>query len=101
MPMVRARSRASFTGVPLTAVMTSPDSMPALAAGLPFCGSSTIAPSAFFMPRLSAMPAVTGWICTPSQPRVTWPFFLSCATTSFAVSAGMSKPMPTEPPDGE
>ena len=22
------------------------------------------------------MSAVTGWICTPSQPRVTWPFFL-------------------------
>src|ERR1700683_100729 len=53
--MVRARSRASFIGVPLTAVMTSPDSIPALAAGLPFCGPSTIAPSAFFMPRLSAM----------------------------------------------
>ena len=47
------------------------------------------------------MPAVTGWICTPSQPRVTWPSFLSWATTIFAVSAGMSKPMPTEPPDGE
>ena len=101
MPIVRASSRASLTGVPLTAVMTSPASIPALAAGLPACGWSTIAPSAFFMPRLSAMPAVTGWICTPSQPRVTWPCSLSWATTIFAVSAGMSKPMPTEPPDGE
>ena len=47
------------------------------------------------------MPAVTGWICTPIQPRVTWPCSLSWATTDFAVSAGISNPMPTEPPDGE
>src|SRR6516165_6243844 len=60
MPMVRANSRASFTGAPLTAVMTSPDSIPAFAAGLPLCGSSTIAPAAFFKQRLSAMSAVTG-----------------------------------------
>ena len=32
---------------------------------------------------------------------MTWPLSFSWATTSFAVSAGMSKPMPTEPPDGE
>ena len=56
-PMVRASSRASLTGLPLTAVMTSPDSMPALAAGPLACGSATSAPSAFFRPRLSAMSA--------------------------------------------
>ncbi len=47
------------------------------------------------------MSAVTAWIWTPIQPRVTWPVSLSWATTVFTVSAGMSNPMPTEPPDGE
>ena len=47
------------------------------------------------------MPAVTGWTCTPSQERVTWPLSLSWATIIFTVAAGISKPMPTEPPDGE
>ena len=47
------------------------------------------------------MSAVTGCTCTPIQPRVTWPLSLSWATTILAVSAGMSKPMPTEPPEGE
>ena len=39
-------------------------------------------------PRLSAMSSVTGWICTPSQPRVTAPLSLRLATTSCAVEAG-------------
>ena len=75
--MVRASSRASLTVSPLTAVMTSPDSMPALAAGPLACGSATSAPSAFFRPRLSAISGVTGWICTPIQPRLTEPLSLS------------------------
>ena len=44
---------------------------------------------------------MTGWICTPIQPRVTLPLSLSWATTVFTVSAGMAKAMPTLPPDGE
>ena len=56
----RASSRESFTEAPLTAVMTSPDLMPALAAGVSGWASSTSAPSAFFRPRLSAMDGVTG-----------------------------------------
>ena len=47
------------------------------------------------------MSAVTGWICTPIQPRVTAPLSLSCAMTDFTVSAGIAKAMPTEPPEGE
>ena len=47
------------------------------------------------------MSAVTGWICTPIQPRVTVPLSLSWATTVFTVSAGIAKAMPTEPPEGE
>ena len=61
----RASVRESLTAVPLTAVMTSPASMPALAAGVSALASSTSAPEAFFSPRLSAMPAVTGCTCTP------------------------------------
>src|SRR3954470_8730815 len=87
--MVRARSRESLIAVPLTAVMTSPASMPAFAAGLPSCGLSTIAPRASLRARLSAISDVTGCTCTPSQPRVTAPLSFNCATTSFAVEAGM------------
>ena len=99
--MVRASSLASLTGSPFTAVMTSPDWMPALAAGPLACGSATSAPSAFFMPRLSAMSAVTGWIWTPIQPRLTEPLSLSWAITLFTVEAGIENAMPTLPPDGE
>src|SRR5499427_3777495 len=59
-PICLARSRASLTALPLTAVITSPERTPAFAAGLPACGSVTSAPSVPFMPRLSAMSAVTG-----------------------------------------
>ena len=99
--MVRASSRASLTVSPLTAVITSPDSMPALAAGPFACGSATSAPSAFLRPRLSAMSAVTGWIWTPIQPRLTEPLSLSWAITLFTVEAGIENAMPTLPPDGE
>ena len=51
--------------------------------------------------RLSAISAVTGWICTPIHPRVTEPRSRSCATTERTVLAGMAKAMPTLPPDGE
>ena len=67
-PICLTRSRASLTASPFTAVMTSPERMPALAAGLSFSGSATSAPLLSFMPRLSAMWVVTGWICTPIQP---------------------------------
>ena len=59
-PICLARSRASLTAVLLTAVITSPERTPALAAGLPACGSVTSAPSVPFIPRLSAMSAMTG-----------------------------------------
>ena len=96
-----ASSRELFTGWPSTDVITSPDWMPAFAAGLLGCGSATSAPSAFFSPRLSAISCVTCWICTPIQPRVTFPPFSSCAITVLTVSDGIAKPIPTEPPEGE
>ncbi len=100
-PIVRVSSLASFTGAPFTPVMTSPETIPALAAGLSACGSVTRAPSAFFKPMLSAMSAVTGWIWMPIQPRLTVPLSLSWATTDFTVDAGIEKAIPTLPPDGE
>ena len=59
-PICMTRSRASLTGLPFTAVMTSRDWMPALAAGLSAIGSATNAPLLSFMLRLSAMAEVTG-----------------------------------------
>ena len=101
-PLIRlARSRAFLTGWPFTAVITSPDWMPAFTAGLSTCGSATRAPSAFLRPRLSATSAVTGWICTPIHPRVTAPLSLSWVMTVRTVSAGIANAIPTEPPDGE
>jgi hypothetical protein len=65
-----SRSCGSFTSLPSTTLMTSPTSMPALAAGLPDCGSGTSAPLAFYKFRLSAILAVTSWMRTPIQPRI-------------------------------
>ena len=48
-----------ITAVNGNAVITSPERMPALAAGPSACGSATSAPCSF-MPRLSPMSAVTG-----------------------------------------
>ena len=61
--------------------MTSPDTMPALAAGLSGCGSLTRAPSAFLRPRLSAMSAVTAWIGVQIQ----------AVTADIADSLGLKK----------
>ncbi len=47
------------------------------------------------------MSAVTGWIWTPIQPRLTVPLSLSWAITLFTVDAGIENAMPTLPPDGE
>src|SRR5262249_60790056 len=87
--------------MPLTAVITSPAAMPALAAGLLACGSATSAPCDFLRPRLSAISAVTGWVCTPIHPRLTTPLSFSWATTDFTVVAGVAKGIPTGPPHGE
>ena len=47
------------------------------------------------------MSSVTGWICTPSQPRVTVPSSFRSPTISATDVAGIAKAMPTLPPDGE
>ncbi len=44
---------------------------------------------------------MTCWMLTPSQPRRVSPKLRSWSTTPDAISDGMAKPMPMEPPDGE
>src|SRR5262249_5673574 len=84
-PICLARSRASLTAWPLTAVMTSPERMPALAAGLSACGSVTSAPS---VPRVSAMSVVARWICTPRQPRLNLPAEPAAADHALVLELG-------------
>src|SRR5437763_85072 len=79
----------------------SPVLMPAARAGDLSVTSATSAPFLSLRLRPSAISSVTGWICRPSQPRVTAPLSLRLVITSLAVEAGMAKPMPTLPPEGE
>jgi hypothetical protein len=98
------RLRSSFgspTCVPLKAVITSSRWRPARSAALPFCTELTMTPFASFSPRLCAMSSVTCWTTTPSWPRRTRPFAMSCSVTLRVMFEGMAKPMPTLPPVGE
>jgi hypothetical protein len=65
----RGRSRISFTSLPSNLMMTSPGWTVPLSTGPPLMMPATSAPVAVFMPRLSAISSVTGWMRTPSQPR--------------------------------
>ncbi len=47
------------------------------------------------------MASSTFWMRTPSQPRRVSPNLSNCSITGPAVPAGVAKPMPTEPPEGE
>ena len=57
-------------------MITSPDLMPALPAGVPASQLGDERALAFLQPRLSAISWVTGWIWTPIQPRATLPLWL-------------------------
>ncbi len=50
------------------------------------------------MPKDSARSRETGWIITPSQPRLTWPSLRSWSATSMATLMGMAKESPMKPP---
>jgi hypothetical protein len=67
--MVVAKSRGLPSGEPLIVVITSPASIPALAAGLPASGRSKIAPYGTAIPKLLATGAVIGLISTPIHPQ--------------------------------
>ena len=92
------RSAESAMGLPSYSTITSPCLMPAASAGPSLTTSATSAPFGSESPSDSAMSGVTFWIITPSQPRVTCPFSLSCGTISFAMLIGIAKPMPMLPP---
>ena len=98
---MRGSERISFTSWLLNFRMMSPLWIFALSAGPPSFTPATIAPEASFRPRLSAISGVTCWMRTPSQPRRGWPKSFSCATTALTMLAGIEKPMPIDPPDGE
>ena len=70
-PILCASSRESLRAAPSTETITSPAFRPAFAAGLLGCGSVTSAPPTCLRPSASATSEVTGWIWTPSHPRMT------------------------------
>ena len=76
--------RGSFTGSPSSRTIASPILMPALSAGEFAVTSATSAPCDSLRPALSAISSVTGWICTPSQPRVTEPLSFRSSMTCTA-----------------
>ncbi len=47
------------------------------------------------------MESSTFWMRTPSQPRRVSPNFCNCSMIGTTVLAGVAKPMPTDPPDGD
>ena len=100
-PIFLARSRASFTSLPLTAVMTSPASMPALAAGL--SGLRLRDQRALRLLQAEAVGDVLRHrLDLHADPAARHrAVILELATTLLTVSAGIAKAMPTEPPDGE
>ena len=78
------------TGLPSTAITTSSSRMPAFAAALPGSTLSTSAPSRAL--------SVTERVATPSVACTAEPVEMSCSAMSRAVSIGMAKPRPIEPP---
>ena len=96
--MVLRSSLLDLTGWPFTEVMTSPVRMPALSAGEPSTTCDTSAPMALLRPSECAMSGVTVYMLTPSWPRLTSPYLISCSMTLRAMLTGMAKPMPMLPP---
>ena len=78
--------------------MMSPVLRPARSAGEPSVTEDTSTPVVSVRPKLFASSGVTGWMPTPSQPRVTLPESASWVTTFLARLMGMAKPIPTDPP---
>ena len=99
--IMRVRSLIVSTFLPSTLLITSPDWMPAAIAALSGVTWATRAPLSPSSDMLLASSSFSGWICTPSRPRSTRPLTLSWSTTGWARLAGMAKPRPTLPPDGE
>ncbi|CFB57482.1 Uncharacterised protein [Bordetella pertussis] len=92
----------SITGAPLSACTMSPTRMPALPAG-----PSRMTP-AIITPRASrgswkarASSGVMSCGSMPNQPRRTAPVRTMSSITRRALSTGMAKPMPSEPPVSE
>ena len=100
LPTIWGRSEEDLTFLPSNSTITSPCFIPAFSAGDAPITSDTSAPFACFKSNVLASSGVICWIDTPSHPRVTLPRSLSCGSTSLAMSMGIAKPMPMEPPVG-
>jgi len=98
---MRGRARSSATGLPSKPVMRSPFISPAFADGPARRDTRHQRALRRVRPSPSAISLVTCWMRTPIQPRRAMPYWRSCATTSRARLAGIAKPMPTLPPEGE
>ena len=75
----------------------SPLRRPALSAPLPLLTDSTSTPSSTGSRYALASSVVIGWPWMPRYGCSTWPVRRSCPTTSFTVSGGTEKPIPTLP----
>ena len=76
-PTIFCRSWGESTFFLSNSMMMSPEAMPALAAGLSWTTSEMSTPLGSLSPKLLASSGVSGWIDTPSQPRVTLPLAAS------------------------
>ena len=85
--------------LPLNLTMTSPGSIPALAAALSFCTEPTSAPAVDFKPKFCANAWLTSWMVTPRRPCSTLPCFCSWSSTCIAMSIGTANARPWKPPE--
>ncbi len=97
-PIEFRRPAASFTGLPLIAVTTSPALSPAFSAADSSITCETSAPWIWPSSMLAAMSGVSVCTLTPSTPRFTSPNLTSWFITVFIMLDGMAKPMPMLPP---
>ena len=67
------RSCGASSFLPSNSIRTSPATRPALSAGLSLTTSEMSTPLGSLSPKLLASSGVSGWIDTPSQPRVILP----------------------------
>ena len=85
----------------MIAVMTSPRLMPALSAALPGCTSLTSAPRDLRSVQAAREVRRHRLHRHAERPRRTLPLSMSCVMTFRAMFAGIAKPMPMLPPDGD
>lgn len=100
--MAASNPDVSIIGLPFTVCTMSPTRRPPLAAGPSRNTPAMITPRAsrsIWNARASS--GVRSCGSTPSQPRLTPPVLTISSITLRAMSIGVAKPMPIDPPDSE